>query len=486
VTMARKATKRAKPRPEAARPAELPVLPVGQTSDDLPIPGMPPGPLPPIPKDPIVLSGIVPASPRTGRRLLLLPADGGADGRALVSAAAGYKIVDSSEAGPDILSRPLDDRQAVEFRSLGVILCSGEDPERAARLDKMAGGRSAVQALEEERYLFHAGMDASWVRGYRAAIEDLSNHLLRAPEAPPEELSDLVNAARRGIGNASWSIRAVLAADSRFAGRGVKLAVLDTGVDAKHADLSNRIAAGRGFTGASPADFADGNGHGTHCAGVAAGPRRPSGTGTRYGVAGEALLHVGKVLDDRGQGVDANILAGIEWAITQGCRVISMSLGAPVGLGEPPSQIYKHVALRARAHNAIIIAAAGNDSDRPNSLAPVSHPANCDSIMAVAALDRSFRVARFSNAGLNNGGGVVDIAAPGVGVYSAWPGARRYRQESGTSMATPHVAGIAAMLIEAQPQLTADALFREVCRLARPLPGASGRDVGAGLAQAPR
>ena len=128
-----------------------------------------------------------------------------------------------------------------------------------------------------------------------------------------------------------------------------------------------------------------------------------------------------------------------------------MSLGARVRVDTPPSVIFEQVGQRALRAGTLIVAAAGNDSNRPFAIDPVSHPANCASIMAVAALDQQLQVARFSNAGLNPQGGQVDLAGPGVAVHSAWPRPDLHNRISGTSMATPHVAGIAALLAEANP-----------------------------------
>ena len=114
----------------------------------------------------------------------------------------------------------------------------------------------------------------------------------------------------------------------------------------------------------------------------------------------------------------------------------------------------------------------------------MSHPANCQSILAIAALDAQMALADFSNAGLNPDGGQVDLAAPGVRVRSAWPMPRRFRTISGTSMATPHVAGIAALLAEANPKASAAELKNLLTSTARRLPLASS-DVGSGLVQAP-
>jgi subtilisin family serine protease len=130
------------------------------------------------------------------------------------------------------------------------------------------------------------------------------------------------------------------------------------------------------------------------------------------------------------------------------------------------------------------VAAAGNESNRPVSIRPVGHPANCPSILAVAALDTNLAVASFSNRGLNPDGGQIDIAGPGVEVYSSWPMPGRYRTLSGTSMATPHAAGVAALLAEANPGARGAALARLLIATARRLDAPSS-DVGAGIVQAP-
>ena len=143
----------------------------------------------------------------------------------------------------------------------------------------------------------------------------------------------------------------------------------------------------------------DGHGHGTHCAGIACGPANPARL-PRYGVAPDADLFVGKVLNNRGSGTDADVLAGINWAVRQGCHVISLSLGVPILPGQGGfSPVFEQTAQRVWHSGALIVAAAGNASARPALVAPVSHPANCPSIMAVAAVDDRARVASFSCAG---------------------------------------------------------------------------------------
>jgi subtilisin family serine protease len=142
------------------------------------------------------------------------------------------------------------------------------------------------------------------------------------------------------------------------------------------------------------------------------------------------------------------------------------------------------VARRALAAGSVIIAAAGNDSHRPDDIAPVSHPANCPSIMAVAALDDRLAVAPFSSGGIVAGGGEVDIAAPGVDILSSWPAPEHYNRISGTSMATPFVAGVAALRAQSDKSLRGQALLASLTQTAKPL-DAPARDVGAGIVQAP-
>ena len=161
-----------------------------------------------------------------------------------------------------------------------------------------------------------------------------------------------------------------------------------------------------------------------------------------------------------------------------------MSLGARVNIGQNFSPIFQQVAEAALKKGALIIAAAGNESSRPGDIQPVGHPANCPGIMAVGAIDRNYRLGWFSNGGLNLNGGKVDIVAPGVDIYSSYPtGSPPYKRLNGTSMATPIVAGIAALFAEATG-LRGNALWAELTRRALPL-NESTSDVGAGLVQAP-
>ncbi|MFC9361609.1 S8 family serine peptidase [Rhodococcus sp. NPDC057014] len=276
----------------------------------------------------------------------------------------------------------------------------------------------------------------------------------------------------------TWGLHATNVRASACGGFGVKVAVLDTGLDLTHPDFENRTITAQSFVpGAGPQD---GHSHGTHCVGTACGPKSPSGT-RRYGVAHKADIFVGKVLSDQGRGADRGILAGIEWAIVNDCQVISMSLGANM---EAVSVAYETVGSRALASGSLIVAAAGNNANRTaGNMGFVGPPANSPSIMAVAAIDSALGLANFSARSNPVIGGQIDVAGPGVGVFSTVPVPGRYGTKSGTSMAAPHVAGIAALWCEATGR-TGTELWAVLTQQARRLLLPS-LDVGSGLIQAP-
>jgi len=355
---------------------------------------------------------------------------------------------------------------------------------------------SAILAIEPERYMYTAAVDPSvapagdlplseepgdtvsfsrnYLRGYRDAVVHLYEQLGGGDAA-----AALAAAAEAFADNeqATWGLAATRVLNSRFSGRGVRVAVLDTGMDLRHPDFAGRAITSQSFISGEAAQ--DGHGHGTHCIGTSCGPQRPL-EGRRYGVAFNAQIFAGKVLSNGGRGPDGGILAGINWALTNRCQVISMSLAALA----PPSTAYEQVAQRALAAGTLIVAAASNDSRRSQGIfQPVGRPANSPSVLAVAAVDSKMKIADFSNRGSATGGGQVDVAGPGVGVHSCWPMPTRFRSISGTSMATPHVAGIAALWIEAR-QVTGAALWQVLTSNARRL-SLPSVDVGAGLVQAP-
>ncbi len=423
-----------------------------------------------------------PAGTTTGRYLVLFEEGAAEAGIAALTDATGARRVAATED----VTEP-EPNEALFFEQLGVaVVDTNPQQMRQVGVEAAAGG---IVAVEPERIneafqapptvegmLSATGRSAEYLRGYREAVL----HLTAPAAGGLVEEADMAAVADEA--QATWGLQAVRAVNSSFGGKGIRVAVLDTGLDLEHPDFADRSITDRSFIPGEAVQ--DGNGHGTHCIGTSMGPKAPP-TGPRYGVAYEAEIYAGKVLSNAGSGSDAQILGGIEWAMRNQCAVVSMSLGARTSPGQAFSRVFEAVAARAQDAGTLIIAAAGNDSDRPTVARPVSHPANCPSIMAVAALDSSLKVARFSNRGINPSGGQVDIAAPGVDVYSSYPMATRYRRLNGTSMATPHVAGVAALLAQANPRARGAALWQLVTTRARRLPMLSCADVGAGLVQAP-
>ncbi|HLT99596.1 MAG TPA: S8 family serine peptidase [Burkholderiaceae bacterium] len=377
---------------------------------------------------------------------------------------------------------PTPERQcAIVFDHIGVALLYCADKASDSIMQAALAGDEAILAVEPERRVYAStqGNDPildAYLQGYRDGIEDLSRRISQGVAGRPEE--PLVPDE---TGSTAWGVVAVGANQASGRGRGIRIAILDTGLDLDHPDFQNRSITAKSFIEGE--EVQDANGHGTHCAGIAAGPLMPESM-QRYGVASEAELFIGKVLGNQGGGSDGSVLQGIDWAIENGCDIISMSLGSPSQPGEPHSQVFEAVAQRALDAGCLILAAAGNESQRPEHIAPVGHPANCPSILAVAAVDKNLHVAEFSCGGLSSGGGEVDLAAPGVDILSAWPSPRNHHTISGTSMATPFVAGVAALHAEAESELRGSELWQRLIQTARPL-DAPARDVGAGLVQAP-
>lgn len=328
---------------------------------------------------------------------------------------------------------------------------------------------AGFQHVEPERKKFAISrVNADYLRGYRDGVSQIVDRLLAgAPE------SEDVSCTKTRPEEMTWGLQETYAGLSPFTGRGTKVAILDTGLDLLHEDFEGRPIQYQSFVPGKSVQ--DGNGHGTHVAGIACGPRHPRML-PRYGVASDADLYIGKVLDDDGAGRDAWVIAGIEWAINQGCRIISLSLGSP----SPPSAVYREIGIRALEANVLIIAAAGNESHRQaGEVMPLVSPANCGSMAAIAALDRQMGVADFSCAG------GITVSAPGVDIYSSYPLPDAYNRLDGTSMATPYVAGIAALMMQARPTATARQILDDLKSTAKRLPLLPS-DVGSGLVQAPR
>ena len=321
---------------------------------------------------------------------------------------------------------------------------------------------------------------------------------LDAHAATPAEATDI-----------AWGVRAVKADTSSFTGDGIVVAVLDTGIDPAHPAFEGVELLRRNFTDESDDDE---HGHGTHCAGTIFGRKVGS---TRIGVApGVKRALIGKVLGEGG-GSSEQIVSAIQWAVENGANVISMSLGIDFpgfvdllvnqqGLNINPAtsialeqyranvNLFSALAASVEAQGAfgqgaVIVAASGNESNRPSFEIAVAPPAAGTGVLAVGALQEGatgFSVASFSN-------NQVDVSAPGVAVISAKLGGGLVAK-SGTSMATPHVAGVAALWAQKlkqetggveSPTLLAQLVAKAVTA---PLqPGFEEDDVGTGIVQAP-
>jgi subtilisin family serine protease len=324
---------------------------------------------------------------------------------------------------------------------------------------------------------------------------------------PREDLGDGVYTPEAD-GETAWGVKAVGADTSPFTGEGIIVAVLDTGIDAGHPAFQGVEIVTKNFTSEPDGDS---HGHGTHCAGTIFGR---DVSGMRIGVArGVRRALIGKVLGVGG-GSSESIVSAVQWAVDNGAHIISMSLGIDfpgyqlqlerqglrptVATSRALEGYRKNVLLferlasllRAQTQAALLIAAAGNESGRdetpPYEIA-VSPPAVSDGFVSVGALgqlDGKFRIAPFSNTG-------PIVCGPGVGIVSAAIGGG-LRTMSGTSMAAPHVAGVAALWaqkLKKKNSLSTDALRGRLSAFASQdglIPGFDVLNVGSGLVLAPQ
>ncbi|MDN4595292.1 S8 family peptidase [Polycladomyces subterraneus] len=265
-----------------------------------------------------------------------------------------------------------------------------------------------------------------------------------------------------------WNIQRVWNAKPvSNAGKGVRVGVIDTGIDLTHPDLRGNIKGGVNLIkpSASPQDD---NGHGTHVAGIIAAINNRIGV---VGVAPAAQLYAIKVLNSRGVGTLSTLIKGIEWAIDHGMHIVNISIGG--GTSVPGNLV---AAINAAVNRGIlVVAAAGNNGQANGKGNNVEVPAKIPGAVAVAALAKNNHRAPFSATGPE-----VDIAAPGVRILSTFKGGR-YAVLSGTSQAAPHVAGAAAVFKQLNPGLPLTVLKQILFRRARQT--GSPRLTGAGLLQ---
>ncbi len=227
-----------------------------------------------------------------------------------------------------------------------------------------------------------------------------------------------------------WGLRSLNVPEvwQKTQGEGVKVAVLDTGAALDHPDLSEAIIDAKDFTGGD--DPRDRNGHGSHCSGIVAARANQTGV---VGVAPKAQLLIGKVLNDSGYGRMKWIIDGIYWALEQKADIISMSLGSRSPFPDLEKAVKKVI-----ESNTIIIAAAGNEGPGRDT---ISYPGHYEGVICVGSINRQHKRSYFSSTGPN-----IAIMAPGEDVLSCYP-PDKYARFSGTSMATPFVAGVAALIL---------------------------------------
>ncbi|WP_223634705.1 S8 family serine peptidase [Planococcus sp. 4-30] len=261
-------------------------------------------------------------------------------------------------------------------------------------------------------------------------------------------------------------IKAAAAWNSGFTGKGVKVAVIDSGIT-RHEDL---VIAGGYSAIDGMTSYADDQGHGTHVAGIIGAKNNSIGL---KGVAHEASLYAVKAFDSKGDAYLSDLIESVNWAITNNMDIINLSGGSP-----EDSTVFKEVFDKAYARGILIVAAAGNVGTNTGIGDNVEYPARYPSVIAVGALGQNLLRAPFSSTGP-----AVEVVAPGLNIYSTLP-SNRYSLMSGTSMATPYVAGQLALMKQAYPKLTNKELRAVMAQEAKDL-GKAGRDplYGHGLIQ---
>ncbi|MFJ8824695.1 S8 family serine peptidase [Streptomyces sp. NPDC102467] len=271
--------------------------------------------------------------------------------------------------------------------------------------------------------------------------------------------------------------------EAGLTGKGVKVAVLDTGYDASHPDLASRVTESKSFIEGE--EVADRNGHGTHVTSTVGGSGAAS-DGKEKGVAPDATLAVGKVLSNEGSGTESQIIAGMEWAAKDvKAKVISMSLGSQEA-SDGTDPMAAAVNSLTEETGTLFVIAAGN-TGAPTS---IGSPGAADSALTVGAVDSADQAAYFTSQGPRLGDNALkpDVSAPGVDILAARSslieGEGSYTEMSGTSMATPHVAGVAALLAQEHPEWTGPQLKNALMSSSKEL-DASAYELGAGRVSVP-
>lgn len=349
-------------------------------------------------------------------------------------------------------------RELESINALALALDKDEDTaEIAAGLQQWAAGEGAASDAPEA----FTGLDKIWLDAPVTAALDHSVPQIGAPTA--------------------WELG--------FDGTGVNVAVLDSGIDEEHPDLAGQVVARENFSDSDTTD--DLAGHGTHVASTIAGTGAAS-DGQFVGVAPGASLMNGKVLDENGQGTSSGVIDGMEWAAEQGADVVNMSLGVQGFYTDGTDPGSLAVNAISEEHDTLFVIAAGNEGPREGT---VTSPGAADLALTVGSVDRDEAIATTSSRGPRAGDHAVkpEITAPGVDIVAARAGGStpmfpfddNYAYMSGTSMATPHVVGAAALLAQSRPELDAMELKAMLVGAAVPNEDLRTIDQGAGRVNVP-
>ncbi|MFH1723626.1 MAG: S8 family peptidase [Elusimicrobiota bacterium] len=333
-----------------------------------------------------------------------------------------------------------------------------------AKVVEAPGGefRPAAVQLMAEPSVFYVEEDfhTNWLVGAGASFQQMPLPSLGAimRQLPEFEKKDATE------GEMPWGITRVNAeaAWPHTQGENVRVAVIDTGIDYNHPDLAANYAGGHNAIDSSKEPFDD-HSHGTHVAGTIGAVADGKGV---VGVAPKAKLYAVKVLDKNGSGFLTSIIKGIVWCGRNEMQIANMSLGSPMG-----SIFMRMAVMYSKSKGVVMVAAAGNSGGR------VSYPGGYSETIAVSASDANDRIAEFSSRGEQ-----VDFIAPGVDVKSTLPGGG-YGRYSGTSMASPHVAGLAALAVT-QGAVGFDAVKAALKSAAQPLDELKPTEQGQGLINA--
>jgi minor extracellular protease Epr len=333
---------------------------------------------------------------------------------------------------------------------------TGENPMVLnVTFDEKSGDVTSVTENDRVLVLFKDKVDVETIEGVNGQVIGVTDEIpMVSATIPSDEVANLIEAPNvlsveddqlltTHQQNTDWGVgkvRTNAAWNSTFTGKGVKIAVVDSGIDENHEDLS--VAGGVSFVSYTTS-YHDDNGHGTHVAGIIGAENNNFGT---VGVAYDSSIYAVKALDSSGSGYLSEIIAGIDWAITNNMDIINLSLGT-----SSSSQALKTVVDKAYQNGILVVASSGNSGSSP-TVDNVGYPAKYESVVAVGAVDSNLNITDFSSSGK-----ALEVAGPGLGILSTYPG-NTYKKISGTSMAAPYVSGNLALLKQANPKATVSEL----------------------------